>query len=99
MLAKDAGITASTEKIEEGLKIALSADNLWQGLLRVANVTPGSKDDNEWQNLFVKGLSNKSDLQKLKDKIGKLAGSGTGKIATVLLEKLVEYGIKATFGG
>jgi len=99
VLAKDAGISDSTAKIEEGLQSAMSPENLWSGLIAVTGVTPGGKEDIEWQDLLIKGLRNKPDLDKLKSHITKLAGTGAKKIAPVLLEKLIEFGIKAYIGG
>ncbi len=98
VLAKDAGIADSTAKIEDGLRIALSPENLWDGLVQIAGLTPGSKEDLEWQNLFVKGLRNKKCLEQLKNNLTEISTNGTKKVAFVVLEKLVELGIKAYIG-
>jgi CheY-like chemotaxis protein len=99
VLAKDAGISESTSKIEEGLRIALSPENLWNGLIQIAGISPGGKEDLEWQNLFVKGLKDKKSLDQLKKRLTELSTNGTKKVAFVVLEKLVELGIMAYIGG
>jgi CheY-like chemotaxis protein len=99
VLAKDAGIAESTSKIEDGLRLALSPENLWNALIQIAGIPPRSKEDLAWQNLFVKGLRKKSSLEKLKKSVSEVSTNGTKKIAFVVLEKLVELGIKAYIGG
>ena len=49
VLAKDAGIAESLEKIEEGLKKAHSIDNVWLGLITLAGINPGSEEDKRYQ--------------------------------------------------
>src|SRR3954468_12415174 len=45
VLAKDAGISQSLEKVEEALRKAHSIDNLWRGVLAVCDVDAGSTTD------------------------------------------------------
>ncbi len=66
VLPKDAGIVDSTERIEEALKKAHSVENLWRGMLASAGIEPGSKQDNDWQDLFVRGLSSNRKMAKFK---------------------------------
>lgn len=98
-LAKDAGIQESMEHIEEALQKATSIENLWNGLLSVTGVTEGSDEDLELQDLFVRGLSKKSKMGKLKFKINEILQSAEAqKSATILLTKLVEVGVKGVVG-
>jgi DNA-binding response OmpR family regulator len=99
VLSKDAGITDSQEKIEEALRKALSVPNLWSGMLKSMHIAPGSEKDQEWQNLYMRGLTKPSKLKELRQKIASVAGSeGAQKIATTILEKLIEVGIGAAVG-
>lgn len=100
VLNKDAGIADSLEKIEDGLKEALSTRNLWRGLLTITGTSPGSDKDKQWQDLYVRGLDNRSKLQELKDNISKAPSiEGASKIGVVILEKLIELGINSYLEG
>ncbi len=80
VLNKDAGISESLEIIEDGLNEALSTHNLWRGLITVTGVKPGSPQDMQWQDLFMKGLEKKDKLQELKKIISKTPGiEGAGR--------------------
>ena len=73
---------------------------MWKGLLHTLGVEPDSQQDQELQNLFVRGLSDRGKLQKLRARITQIAGSDGGQqIGFFLLEKLVEIGVKAYVGG
>lgn len=99
VLNKDAGISDSLEMIEDGLKEALSTQNLWRGLLAITGIKPGSDQDKQWQDLYVRGLDKKDKLQELKNLIVKTPGvEGASKIGLVIFEKLVELGISSYFG-
>jgi DNA-binding NarL/FixJ family response regulator len=100
VLRKDAGIAESMEKIEEALSEARSIQNTWKGLLRAAGVEPGSKEDEAWQDLFVKGLSKPKKMHNLKDQIARTVSSEFGQgLALMLVEKLTELGGRAVGGG
>jgi hypothetical protein len=99
VLPKDAGIGESMEKIEDGLRKARSLQNLWAGMLHLAGITPGSKEDFDWQDLYVKGLTKHGKMQTLRQEVIRALGGEGGKAAgTVILEKLIEVGIKAFVG-
>ncbi len=98
-LKKDAGISESTEKIEEGLRRALSIENLWEGLLNVAGIEPGSEEDLDLQNKYVKALKNTNKTSNLRSKAAEFFGSeGAQKIGSKLIDKLLELGFKAIIG-
>jgi len=100
VLNKDAGISESLEIIEDGLKEALSTQNLWRGLLTISGIKPGSDQDKQWQDLFVKGLEKKDKLHELKNLISKNTSiEGATKIGLVIFEKLVELGVSSLLGG
>jgi CheY-like chemotaxis protein len=100
VLAKDAGIGESTEKIEQGLVRAHSVENLWQGVLAVAGVVPGSKTDTEWQDLLVRGTRDRTKLGKLNEKIrASLSSEVATKIAIGLSGKIIEVALKAALAG
>jgi DNA-binding response OmpR family regulator len=100
VLAKDAGITASMEKIEEGLRKAHSLPNVWSSLLTVCDINPGSKEDLELQDLFVRGLNSQSKMQRLKAQVINTLSSDEGqKIGLTLLAKAIELGVKSHLGG
>lgn len=99
-LAKDAGIQESLQKIEEGLRKAFSIANVWSGLLAVCDIKPGSADDLELQDLFVRGLSNKKKMQTLQNQVVTILTSDEAKrIGSTLVTKAIELGIKAVAGG
>lgn len=99
VLSKDAGITESMEKIEESLAKALSIQNLWAGMLNVVGVQPGSKKDLEWQDLYVRGLNKQSKLKDLKQKVAEsVGGEGALQIGLLILDKLIDLGMKAAMG-
>lgn len=98
-LQKDAGIGESTEKIEEGLKKALSIENLWSGMLNLAQIDAGSKEDLELQNSYVKALKKQNKIPALRAKIVTLLSSeGAKKIGMMVFEKLLEIGVKTVIG-
>lgn len=99
VLAKDAGIQESLEKIEDGLRQAHSLDNIWAGLLAICDVRSGSKEDIEWQDLFVRGRKSQRKMKTLQGRItDALASETSSSIALRLLSKLSELAIIATFG-
>ena len=75
VLAKDAGIAESMEKIEDGLRKAHSLTNIWCGLLAVCDIAPGSKEDADLQDLLVRGLNSQSKMQKLRSEVMKVLSS------------------------
>jgi DNA-binding response OmpR family regulator len=100
ILAKDAGISDSLAKIEDGLRKAHSIDNVWSGILTLANTAPGSKEDIAWQDMFVRGLNKANSRKQLKELLATAFGSEASKaVGMILLEKAIELGIKATIGG
>lgn len=99
VLAKDAGIQESLEKIEDGLRQAHRLDNIWAGLLAICDVRSGSKEDIEWQDLFVRGRKSQRKMKTLQGRItDALASETSSSIALRLLSKLSELAIIATFG-
>ena len=99
VLAKDAGIAESLEKIEEGLRKAHSLENIWAGLLAVSNVKPGSKEDVDWQDLLVRGLNKESKMTSLKNQvIAMLTSEEAKKVGIVLLTKAIELAVKSGTG-
>lgn len=98
VLAKDAGIQESLEKIEDGLRKAHSLENVWTGLLTMCGVDRGSKRDFEWQNLYVRGLSSQKVLTRLRENSLGMVSEGAKVVASTLLSKLVELGVQATLG-
>jgi DNA-binding response OmpR family regulator len=99
-LQKDAGIGESTEKIEEGLRKAMSIENLWTGMLNIANIKPGSKEDLELQDLYVRALNKQTKIPALRGKVTSFfSNEEARKIGTTVLTKLLELGIKSVIGG
>jgi len=100
VLRKDAGIQESTEKIEEGLRQALSITNLWMGMINVLGIRPGSKEDLRWQDLYIRALPKpqKQDSFKLRI-LSVIGGEGGRVVGTVIIEKLLELGARAVIGG
>lgn len=99
VLPKDAGITESMERIEEGLRKANSIQNLWSGLLKITHVTPDSKTDREWQDLFIRGQSNPGKKKQLWEKVTNTLGGEAGqKVGLLIFEKIIEIGAKYYFG-
>lgn len=93
VLSKDAGIHESTERIEDGLQRARSVQNLWKGILSVANVQPGSSEDLALQDLYVRGLTNKGKRDSLTSKVMKVvAGENGQRIAQFIIDRLIEAG-------
>lgn len=99
VLAKDAGISESLEKIEDGLRKAHSIGNIWAGLLKVAKIQPGSSEDQAWQDLLVRGLNKESKMKQLKDTVKDALGSEEAKkVGIILLTKVIELSVKAVTG-
>jgi DNA-binding response OmpR family regulator len=99
VLAKDAGIGESTQKVEEALRKAHSVQNLWKGVLAVAGIEQGSKQDLEWQDLLVRGARDDRKLAALKTKISAALGSEPGKaVVKTLIGKIIEVSMKAILG-
>jgi CheY-like chemotaxis protein len=99
VLRKDAGISESLDKIEDGLRRARSPQNLWASILHIAGIRPGSKEDLAWQDLYVRGLSKPNKITDLKNKVMNTIGGDDGKgIAMSILEKLIEVGVKSYIG-
>ena len=99
VLSKDAGIQESAEKIEDGLRKAHSVENLWAALLAIGDIAPGSKQDREWQDLLVRGLSDERKLARLKQNLAATLQSETAKeLGLSLLGKLIEVGVRAVAG-
>ena len=99
VLAKDAGIQESLEKIEDGLRQAHSLENIWTGLLAICGVPPGTKEDIEWQDLFVRSRKSQRKMKTLQGRITGVLTSETSKaVALTLLSKLTELAIVGTFG-
>jgi DNA-binding response OmpR family regulator len=99
VLAKDAGIQESLEKIEDALRKAHSLDNVWTGLLALCDIRPGSEEDLAWQDLFVRGRSSQRKLNALQSKIlAVLTSEATKTVATTLLTKATELAVMASFG-
>ncbi len=99
VLKKDAGISESLEKIEEGLRRARSLPNLWSGMLHVAGIAPGSEEDFIAQDLYVRGLSTPNKMKTLKDRvISRIGGEESKALAVSAVEKLLEIGARAYLG-
>ena len=99
VLAKDAGVAESMEKIEESLQRAHSIDNVWRGLLNVSGVQPGSPQDAEWQDLAVQAVEKPSKIRKLKERMRAISSDESAqKIGLILLEKVIEIGVKSAVG-
>jgi DNA-binding response OmpR family regulator len=99
VLAKDAGIQESLEKIEDALRKAHSLDNVWTGLLALCDVRPGSSEDLDWQDLFVRGRTSQRKLKALQTKIMTvLTSEATKTVATTLLTKATEVAVMASLG-
>lgn len=90
VLAKDASITESAEKVEEGLAKSRDLHKLWRSMLTVGNVNPTSATDLHLQDLFVRGLSDRAKLEKFRETALALFGAGAKKLGGVLIAKLVE---------
>lgn len=96
VLSKDAGIADSLERIEEALRKAHSLENLWSALVVVAGIAPGSQQDRDWQDLFVRGLSSERHRTRLRAKVAAaLTSDEAREIGINLLVKLLELGINA----
>ncbi len=96
VLAKDAGISESMEKIEASLRKAHSLPNVWSSLLTVCDVKTGSSEDLELQDLLVRGLSSQSKMNALKSQVARfLASDEAQKIGLTLLTKAIELGVKS----
>jgi hypothetical protein len=99
VLKKDAGIAETQEKIEDGLKQARSIQNLWSSMLNVAGIQASSKEDLEWQDLYVRGLTKQNKMRSLKEKVLKTVGGESGQqVSLSILEKIIEIGVKAYIG-
>lgn len=99
VLAKDAGIQESLEKIEDGLRQAHSLENIWAGLLVICDVRPGSKEDIEWQDVFVRGRKSQRKMKSLQGRVtGVLKTDASKTVGLTLLSKLTELAIVGTFG-
>jgi len=99
VLAKDAGIQESLEKIEDALRKAHSIENVWTGLLALCDVRPGSAEDLEWQNLFVRGRTSQRKLNALQTKImSVLTSEATKTVGVTLLRKATELAVMASLG-
>lgn len=99
VLSKDAGIQESMAEIEEGLRFALSIPNLWAGMLHAAGIRPGSKEDLDLQDLYVKSLTKPNKRKLLTEKVTAAAGAeGTQTVGKVIAETLIEVGVKAVIG-
>lgn len=98
-LAKDAGIGDSLDRIEQGLRKAHTLHNTWDGLLSSIGVVVGSEQDKSLQNMFVRGLAKRRTLDEWKSRVlSTAANDPTKSIVTILISKLIELGMKATFG-
>jgi len=99
ILAKDAGIADSLERIEQGLQKAHSIENVWRGLLALGGVQPGTSQDAEWQDMAVRAIEKPKKLSGFKQRVlENLKEESAKRVATVLIEKLVELGVKAAMG-
>ncbi|MGA7700180.1 MAG: response regulator [Thermoguttaceae bacterium] len=100
VLAKDAGIQESLEKIEDALRKAHSIKNLWAGLLSLCDVVPGSPENLAWQDLFVRGRTSQRKLAALQSKVATVLTSETTKtVGIALLTKAAELAAMAAMGG
>lgn len=99
VLAKDAGIQESLEKVEEGLRKAHSLENLWSGVLSVARVQPGSAEDKRLQDRLVRGLQSQRKMRFLKEALSvKFGGEEAQKLGIALLCKILELAVKSQVG-
>jgi hypothetical protein len=99
VLAKDAGIADSMERIEEGLQKAHSLENVWRGLLNLGGIQPGSKKDKEWQDLAARAIEKPKQLRNFKEQVYSALGSEPAQgVAGILIEKVVEASLKAMIG-
>ncbi len=96
-LPKDAGIAETIQILEEGLKKSLSIDNCWSSFLKSQNIDEKSDRDYELQNSFVKGLKKKKNMDKFRNSYHINGMDVSKNITFLLLEKLLELGIKAIF--
>jgi DNA-binding NarL/FixJ family response regulator len=100
VLAKDAGIADSMEKIEESLQKSHSVENTWRALLNLGRITPGSEKDKEWQDLAVRAMEQPKRLAAFKDSVLKVVTNESAqKIGMLLIQKLIECGVKAAMEG
>jgi DNA-binding NarL/FixJ family response regulator len=99
VLAKDAGIAESMEKIEETLRKAHSVENVWRGLLNVAGIEPGSSTDKHWQKLAVRAIEKPKTLPNFKASVMNIVGDEAAqRVGLILIEKIVELGVKSALG-
>ena len=98
VLAKDAGVADSMEKIELGLRKAHSLENVWRGLLSLGGVNPGSDLDRTWQDLAVRAIEKPKELRSFRERVTSNLSGATSRVAFILIEKVVELGVKAVMG-
>ncbi len=99
VLNKDAGIRESFEKIEEALNKAKAISNLWPAFLNVKGVATGSKEDYDLQKAYMKALGSQDDLKAFKMLVSAKSGKESrSTIGDVVVDKLIEFGLKATIG-
>lgn len=94
-LPKDAAITDSMEKIEEGLRKAHSIERNWISLLHLLGITVGSEKDLELQNDFIRALKKKDKIELFKKRFISDKFGDSNKVIIEILNKLIEIGIKA----
>lgn len=99
VLRKDAGIGETTDKVEQGLEKARSLQNVWKGMLHAAQIVPGSQQDEDWQDLYVR-MVKKHQIGALREKFSKVMGSEAGQqVGLILVERLIEIGANYYLGG
>jgi uncharacterized protein len=100
VLAKDAGIAESLERIEDALRKAHSLTNVWASILALCDIRAGSAEDQHLQDLFVRGVSNPARLQQLKTQIMRQPlPEESKKAAVTFLTKAIELGVKSIMSG
>lgn len=98
-LPKDAGISDSIEKIDEGLTKAHSIERNWNALLHELGIVKDSKEDNDLQDEYIRSLKNPKKSNLFEKKINTLTsrdsfGDATKEIATTIVIKLISIGAK-----
>ena len=73
-----------------------SIASVWNALLTVCDVAPGSDEDKMMQDLLVRGLTKHKKINTLKSTISSMLQSDEAKaVAMVVLQKVIELGITA----
>lgn len=85
ILAKDAGIAESMERIENALRVARSPENMWKALLHKVGIQGGTSEAEKLERRILKAASQNDAGKQISEVLSEVVKSDEAKVAAIAI--------------